>query len=209
MSTHKKDQKQIGLTRDGVSKLKKVTGIVTNGPRYTGPPGRPSAYKGSPAGFWAKITGRDGNKYSWTAQEPQSDGSLIDNEDWGTGDMSEDSGYAVEATADPGVQTDSIQWLYPAVGQEFYYFKLGGGTSYAVIKTNGTVSARSGTTLGIGGGRFYSVATGVYTLVPDQTEDIGFYNRSTVQWKSAAYLDVVLVNGVWMTVAGGNCEDIV
>jgi len=78
---------------------------------------------------WAQITDRDetNGQYSWVALEPQDDGSLSQNEDWGKGDMGDDTGFAVEVWGSDCVLKNSIVRLKPAKSADYYVFEYSGG----------------------------------------------------------------------------------
>lgn len=73
-------------------------------------------------GFWAKITGSDEGKHSWIGLKPEEDGSLVEDEFWGTGDHTELTGYAIEVNGST-VAEDTVVWLVPAIVQGFYLFQ--------------------------------------------------------------------------------------
>lgn len=89
---------------------------------------RPATKKGKSGsayvGFYARITEREdaGPKCSWVKLEAQDDGAFENNEDWGTGDHTEDTGWAVDINGCENVVKGSIVWLEPAMGQDFYVF---------------------------------------------------------------------------------------
>lgn len=75
-------------------------------------------------GFYARITDResDGPKCSWVKLEAKPDGTFEDNEDWGKGDHADEWGWAVDINGCENVVKQSIVWLEPAMGQDFYVF---------------------------------------------------------------------------------------
>jgi hypothetical protein len=79
--------------------------------------------------------------------------------------------------------------------------------SYAVIKTSGSVTAKSGTTLGLGAGRFYEVVAGAYSLVAGQTVDTSFYNPFTRGVNANAYVPVAPWGNGWIMV-NADCADV-
>lgn len=97
----------------------------------------------------AKITDGADGKYSWTALEPQEDGTLQPNADWGSGDHAEESGFARELLYNSEhVLNGAVVEMFPSYNQEFYYFRYNPGTIRA--KTSTIIPKRSGQTLGQG-----------------------------------------------------------
>jgi hypothetical protein len=111
----------------------------------------PTQFVGFPTalGRWARITGGGGGviKYSWIAVELQSDGSWADKADWGEGDHTADTGYAVEAPwRGKNVIHDDIVWLMPGLSANFYVFLY----PRANVICEGSATAASGGTFGTG-----------------------------------------------------------
>ena len=76
-------------------------------------------------GKWAKLTSLYDGKYAWTAQEPQSDGTLADNADWGSGTTTVN--YAVDANGGTDAELESVVFIRPAVNEPYWIFDQGAG----------------------------------------------------------------------------------
>jgi hypothetical protein len=76
-------------------------------------------------GFWAKITGKEpsGWKYSWKKLEPKDTGKLGTNDDYPSGQYSDETMYAVEARyRSKWVLQDEIVWMTPSLTQNYLVF---------------------------------------------------------------------------------------
>lgn len=124
-------ERKANFTEDSAKRIANTVRAYENSPLF-----KAALRKKAPVitneGFWAIITDTDdAGKYSWTALEPQSDGSLSSNSDWGSGSHSDSEGYAVNAEGRDDIQDDAIVWLTPARGQDYYLFS--GGDSEATL----------------------------------------------------------------------------
>jgi len=87
-----------------------------------------------------KIGEGEGGKYSWVAQKMNDEGRFEDDEDWGSGDHTEEGGFAVEAKSrSEYVLEGSIVWGTPAPGRDCYVFEYHPGPHWA-RPTNGSVN---------------------------------------------------------------------
>jgi hypothetical protein len=154
--------------------------------------------KGAPyTGFFAKITENafDSKKYSWEKLEAKDDNTFANNTEWGKGDRTKDDGYAVEVNGSKFVLKDSIVWLEPAFGQDYYVFQYSPGKR--VAKTEGTdIAGMSGNTYGFSTVSVYKNVNGVRT---DTMEDVKVYNTSTESVAADTYIHIMysVIDACW------------
>src|SRR4051812_3202147 len=144
-------QESVGFTEDGARRVAGATIVSERG--LKNPPGkRGRTATLSPLGFWAKIIGNGANsKYSWVAVKKDDLGDWEEDDEWGAGEHTDDTGYAEEARyTSQYVLKESIVWMMPTPGQDFYTFEYQPGIQIAKIESAGTISARDGNTLGEG-----------------------------------------------------------
>lgn len=193
----------VGFTHEGAQRVANATLYVETLTK-NGPSKGNRASKSSPLGFWAKITGGNAGKYSWTAIKHKTDLSNTEDEDWGKAIYSDDFGYAVEAfNASEWVIKNDIVWLTPAKsddGSDYYVFQYNPGMIWC--KGSGTIPAATGTdTITPGDGFSFAVwrmdyATATMTAT---TSHVDVYNpfKTAITPGSSKFIQCAFRDGVW------------
>lgn len=133
-------------------------------------------------GFWAKITGQSGHKYSWEALEPDTGDTLTANSDWRSGTTSE--GYAVDSKhLSEHVINNSTVWLTPAPSEtHYYYFQY-------------TPSAKVGTTPAS------ASVIGTVSVTLDSSEVVSASNILYASIPASSSVLLVYKDGIWVIAA--------
>jgi hypothetical protein len=122
--------KKINLTAEAALRMAKATAGFE---RLNKGGAREQTYSQAvvPQPIWAQITDcdRDNGYYSWKAIAPKDtgQGELELNGAWGSGDMNDTTGYAVEVGGSTQVLKNSFVLVYPAKSQPFVIFQYVGG----------------------------------------------------------------------------------
>jgi len=117
-------------------------------------------YRGTSEGFWAEITGGDQQKriYSWTMLETQSN-KLAPNDNWGSGSIWDDRGFAVEAKYySPFVFPGERVRMWPSRNQEYMLFDYWPDMKWGQVM--GKIGKRRGTSPGTGYVEVYQFVVG-------------------------------------------------
>jgi hypothetical protein len=145
--------------------------------------------KGAPyVGFWAKITANafGSKKYSWEKLEATASDTFISNTEWGTGDRTKTEGYAVEVNGSQYVLKDSIVWLTPAFGQDYFNFEY--RPSKRIAKTEGTaIAGMTGNTFGFSTVSVYKNAGGTRV---DTNQDVKVFNTWEAEVKANTFIQI-------------------
>lgn len=155
--------------------------------------------------WWAKITGSDGSGYySWEALKPDDDGSLIEDDNYPTGDHSADEGWAVEATGSKWVITGDIVHIIPVAIKPYFIFEYHPGVKMA--KFTGTIDAGSDAAPGKGSATVRTFDGTSYT----DGSAIDVFNPWSTELDSTntpgSRIQLSFGESVWW-VSGANCED--
>lgn len=186
----------VTFTKNAAERTKKA--VLTVEREYSSTAGEQRKGKGAPfTGFWAKITSSTLNnkKYSWEKLEAKDNQTFASRTDWGTGDNTKDTGYAVEVNESKYVLKDSIVWLEPAFGQDYFVFQYNPGVRLA--KTGGAaIAAVSGNTLGSATVSVWKVANGVRF---DTNLDIKAFNTSESEIAEETFVHITYntIDGIW------------
>ena len=186
----------VTFTKNAAERTKKA--VLTVEREYSSTAGEQRKGKGAPfTGFWAKITSSTLNnkKYSWEKLEAKDNQTFASRTDWGTGDNTKDTGYAVEVNESKYVLKDSIVWLEPAFGQDYFVFQYNPGVRLA--KTGGAaIAAVSGDTLGSATVSVWKVVNGVRS---DTNLDIKAFNTSESEIAEDTFVHITYntIDGIW------------
>ena len=193
------------LSKRAIQKLKKTVNTVDRTPASL--EGQQVKGRGAPyIGFWAKITANAfaSKKYSWEKIEALANDTFASKPDWGTGDRTKSEGYAVEVNGSEYVLKDSIVWLTPAYGQDYYVFSYSPGVR--VAKTAGTpISAKSGSTYGYSTVSIYKNVNGVES---DTNEDVKVFNTWEAEVPADTFVHITYstIDACWI-ITGYDCDD--
>lgn len=170
MSFDKKSEKRIART------VKKSEREWINGSRSGGGRGG----RGSSSGRLVKITGRDGWKYSWTAQKRNETTNKLEDDTDITGSTTED--FAFESrTLSESVVIGDIVTITPSKGDlGGYEFDYTPGSRFAT--TVGEISANSsGPGWGFARIRYFDNETSGVVTTPEEYEVNNFFSRKVRQ----------------------------
>lgn len=190
----------VTFTKNAAERTKKA--VITVEREYSSTAGEQRRGTGAPfTGFWAKITSSTLNnkKYSWEKLEAKDNQTFASKTDWGTGDNTKDTGFAVEVNESKYVLKDSIVWLEPAFGQDYFVFQYNPGVRLA--KTGSTeVDAATDTTLGYANVSVFKVANGSRT---DTNLDIRAYNSASDTIKADTWIQITydVIDAIWLITA--------
>lgn len=188
------------LSKRAIQKVKKTFNKVDRTPASL--QGETVGGKGAPyIGFYAKITavGTESDKYSWERLEANTNRTFTVNSQWGSGDRTSDTGYATEVNGSKFVLKDSIVWLVPAFGQDYFVFEY--SPSARIAKTGGsTIAAATDGTLGNGLVSVYKVTSGTRT---DTNFDIKAYNTMGSEIAADTWIQITYnqIDGIWLITA--------
>ncbi len=197
----------VTFTKNAAERTKKA--VITVEREYSSTAGEQRRGKGAPyLGFYAKITAGSppDKKYSWEKIEYKADGTWASKSEWGTGDRTKDTGYAVESMYQSGyVPVGSIVWMYPAPGQDYFLFEFEGRPRLARVGPN-DIPAKSGSTLGKGIGFFEKQVVDNVELDDKSPASMQFYNPSAEPVKASSSSESVtriivqMICGRWLII---------
>lgn len=138
-------------------------------------------------GFWAKITGRSGKKYSWEYWEAQSDQTHTADSTVNSGTTTEK--YAVHIRGCEAIPNGTRVWLERTKNQPYYHFEF---TGEFVGQASGTISARSGSTWGSGTVILYKKSGTATWAVLSPSVSVTAYNANNAPITSGTWVRVFL-----------------
>jgi len=139
-----------GFTEKGAKRVAEATLYIERSSRNN-PSGKGQGPTLSPLGRYAKIKAGEDGKYSWVAVKHNADGEIEEDDEWGSGDHTEDTGYAIESRwKSESVIFGDIVWITPAMGQDFYIFDYSPSVRLGKITDTDEITAREDETPGEG-----------------------------------------------------------
>jgi len=136
----------VGFSRTDAKRVASATVTVERMKKNT--PKRGGLTRPVPSGFFAKITGKSGHKYSWVCMKVNDSHELEEETDF-TGSYSDEENYAVEIHKSEYVLTNSIVWLEGARTENCFIFNYHPGIVHGLVYGS-EITAREGMTVGSG-----------------------------------------------------------